>query len=39
VVIIRYASPIVRATGGVITSVGGYQIHTFNSNGTFTFDI
>jgi hypothetical protein len=34
VVILRYAGA-QRATGGVITSVGGYTIHTFNSSGTF----
>jgi hypothetical protein len=25
-----------RGTGGTITSVGGYTIHTFTSSGTFT---
>ena len=25
-----------RATGGTITYVGGYTIHTFTSSGTFT---
>jgi hypothetical protein len=25
-----------QATGGTITSSGGYTIHTFNSGGTFT---
>jgi hypothetical protein len=36
VLIIKYAgSPI--ATGGVITQVGGYTIHKFNSTGSFAF--
>ena len=35
-VIIRYQSATVKATGGTVTSSGGYQIHTFTSNGTFT---
>lgn len=34
IVIIRYKGP-VKATGGTITSVGGYTIHTFTSSGTF----
>jgi hypothetical protein len=25
-----------RASGGVVTSSGGYTVHTFNSSGTFT---
>jgi hypothetical protein len=25
-----------RATGGVITNVGGYTIHTFNTSGVLT---
>lgn len=36
VVIIRYAGTPV-ATGGTITQVGGYTIHTFTSNGTFSY--
>tara|TARA_R110000823_G_scaffold296601_2_gene416604 strand:+ start:51 stop:1517 length:1467 start_codon:yes stop_codon:yes gene_type:complete len=34
VVIIRYKGA-VKATGGTITSVGGYTIHTFTSSGSF----
>lgn len=34
VLIIRYLGG-QRATGGTITSAGGYTIHTFTSNGTF----
>ncbi len=34
VVIIRYPGPQL-ATGGTITSVGGYTIHTFMSSGNF----
>lgn len=34
-VVIRYPGP-QRATGGTVTSVGGYTIHTFTSNSTFT---
>ncbi|MFA5780176.1 MAG: glycine-rich domain-containing protein [Elusimicrobiota bacterium] len=29
----------VIATGGTITEVGGYRIHTFTSNGTFTINV
>lgn len=29
-------SPTIDATGGTITKVGGYKIHTFTSSGTFT---
>ncbi|MFA5779551.1 MAG: glycine-rich domain-containing protein [Elusimicrobiota bacterium] len=29
----------VSATGGTITEVGGYRIHTFTSNGTFTINV
>ena len=37
VVIVRYlGSP--SGTGGTITQVGGYTIHTFNSNGTFAYN-
>ena len=35
VVIARYSGS-QQATGGTITSSGGYTIHTFNSSGTFT---
>lgn len=35
IVIIRYLGP-QRATGGTVTTSGGYTIHTFTSNGTFT---
>lgn len=35
IVIIRYAGA-QRATGGTITSSGGYTYHTFTSSGTFT---
>jgi hypothetical protein len=35
VVIVRYLGA-QRATGGTVTSSGGYTIHTFTSSGTFT---
>jgi hypothetical protein len=35
IVILRYLGA-QRGTGGTITSVGGYTIHTFTSSGTFT---
>lgn len=35
VVIIRYAGS-QRATGGTVTSAGGYTYHTFTSSGTYT---
>jgi hypothetical protein len=35
IVIIRYAGS-QSATGGTITSSGGYTIHTFTGDGTFT---
>jgi hypothetical protein len=35
IVILRYLGT-QRGTGGTITSVGGYTIHTFTSSGTFT---
>jgi hypothetical protein len=35
VVVIRYAGAQV-ATGGTVTSSGGYTYHRFNSSGTFT---
>lgn len=36
IVIIRYYGP-QRATGGVVTTVNGYTVHTFTSAGTLTF--
>ena len=36
VVIVKYAGA-QNGTGGVITSVGGFTIHTFNSNGSFVY--
>jgi hypothetical protein len=35
IVVIRYAGA-QKATGGTITTVGGYTIHTFTTSGTFT---
>jgi hypothetical protein len=35
IVIVRYPGP-QKATGGTITQVGGFTIHTFTSSGTFT---
>jgi hypothetical protein len=35
IVVMRYLGPQI-ATGGTVTSIGGYTIHTFTSNGTFT---
>jgi hypothetical protein len=35
IVIVRYSGP-QKATGGTITTVAGYTIHTFTSSGTFT---
>lgn len=35
IVIVRYSGP-QKATGGTITTVAGYTIHTFASSGTFT---
>ncbi len=35
IVVVKYAGTPV-ATGGTITQVGGFTIHTFTSNGTFT---
>lgn len=37
IVIIRYASPTSLATGGTISSSGGFIYHTFTSNGVFEF--
>ena len=36
VVIIRYPTGAFVCTGGTITQSGGFTIHTFTSNGTFT---
>jgi hypothetical protein len=36
VVIIRYPDTYTQQAGGTITQAGGYWIHTFNANGTFT---
>jgi len=36
VVVIRYATGSMIATGGTVTTSGGYTIHTFTSSGTFT---
>ena len=36
VVILRYTGSTTKATGGTVTTVGGYVYHTFNSSGTFT---
>jgi len=36
IVIIRYLSSFQRATGGTVTTSGGYYIHTFTTSGTFT---
>jgi len=36
IVIVRYSGA-QQATGGTITSSGGFTIHTFTSSGTFTF--
>jgi hypothetical protein len=35
IVIIRYTSGLITATGGTIVTSGGYTYHTFTSNGTF----
>jgi len=35
IVIVRYLTGKYTATGGTITTSGGYTIHTFTSNGTF----
>ena len=37
VFIIRYLGTVAKATGGTITTSGGYTIHTFTSAGTFTY--
>ena len=36
IVIIRYPGGTPRGTGGTITTVGGYTVHTFTVSGTFT---
>jgi hypothetical protein len=36
IVIIRYLTGAITATGGTIVTSGGYTYHTFTSNGTFT---
>ena len=36
IVIIRYLVGSMTATGGTITTVGDYKVHTFTTNGTFT---
>ena len=36
IVIIRYLTGTMTATGGTVTTSDGYTIHTFNSSGTFT---
>jgi len=38
IVIIRYAGATILATGGTITQSGGFTIHTFINNGTFTYN-
>jgi hypothetical protein len=35
-VIIRYAGTTQKATGGTVTTSGGYTYHTFTSSGDFT---
>jgi hypothetical protein len=35
-VIIRYLVGTLSATGGTITTTGGYTYHAFTANGTFT---
>jgi len=35
VVMIRYKTGVITATGGTITTIGGDTLHTFNSSGTF----
>lgn len=36
IVVIRYLTGTMTATGGTVTTSGGYTIHTFTANGTFT---
>jgi hypothetical protein len=35
-VIVRYPGSAAQATGGTVTTSGGFVIHTFTANGTFT---
>ena len=35
IVIIRYLGTVQRASGGAISIVGGYTVHTFTVNGTW----
>ena len=35
IVIVRYLTGAITATGGTVTTSGAYTIHTFTSNGTF----
>lgn len=35
VVIVRYAGSVAKATGGTITYITGYVVHTFTTSGTF----
>lgn len=39
IVIVRYLSGTLSATGGAITTSGGYDIHTFTTTGTSIFEI
>ena len=39
IVVIRYATGTITASGGTITTDGAYTVHTFNSSGTFSVDI
>lgn len=36
IVIVRYPGSVAKATGGTITYITGYVVHTFTSSGTFT---
>jgi hypothetical protein len=36
-VVIRYAGTTQRATGGTITTAGGYTYHQFTGSGSFNF--
>jgi hypothetical protein len=36
IVIVRYLSATQKALGGIVTTSGGYYIHTFNASGIFT---
>jgi hypothetical protein len=37
IVIVKYAGS-QRATGGTVTSAGGFTIHTYTTSGTFSFN-